>query len=175
MMDVHSGSSQEEFGRPGARFECGKCMIDYSSLIITPLLLVQIMLLQYILLTQLRDMKPAIRKGLEKFIGALRRLDGQVHSYNHATNNLGILPGSRTIDKRELQDIHNDLICGLSLLEGCLPPSHLNPGLHHFVHYAAYTLTHGCLRSYWMMCFERCVILFQLTCNHWPICLVQVQ
>ena len=33
--------------------------------------------------------------------------------------------------------------------------SHLNPGLHHLVHFAQYTRTHGCLRSFWMMFFER--------------------
>ena len=114
----------------------------------------QIMLLQYILLTQIRDLKPGIRNAFEKFVWALRRLDGQVHSFNNAEMH-GILPGSRTIDKRNIADMHKDLVCGLAMLEGCLPISHLNPGLHHFVHYAEYTLTHGCLRSYWMMCFER--------------------
>ena len=100
------------------------------------------MLLQYILLTQIRDVKPEIRKAFEKFVWALRRLDGQVHSFNNAEMH-GILPGSRTIDKRDMSDIHKDLVCGLTMLEGCLPVSHLNPGLHHFVHYAAYTSTHG--------------------------------
>lgn len=88
------------------------------------------------------------------FVGAMRLLDGQIHSYDRARA-LGILPGSRTVDKRKIKQIHNDLIRGLCLLEGCLPLSHLNPAMHHFVHYATYTETHGCLRLYWMMCFER--------------------
>ena len=122
------------------------------------------MLLQYILLTQIRDLKPEIRKALKRFVWALRRLDGQVHSYSNAELH-GILSGSRTIDKREIADIHSDLVCGLCMLEGCLPASHLNPGLHHFVHYGTYTLTHGCLREYWMMCFERCVIKCTICSN----------
>lgn len=90
------------------------------------------------------------------FVSAMRRLDGQVYSYNDAKR-LNVLPGSRVIDKRELNNIHSDLVKGLCLLEGCLPISHLNPGLHHFVHYAQYTRLLGLTRWYWMLCFERCV------------------
>lgn len=117
-------------------------------------------LLLFILCTQLRDMVPAVREALTTFVWALRRLDGQVHSYNTYVKNLGVVPGSRTINKSEVAKIHSALIKGLSLLEGCLPVSHLNPAMHHFVHYAVYTLTHGCMRLYWMMCFERYVEVF---------------
>ena len=68
---------------------------------------------------------------------------------------LGILPGSFGVDKRDIQQVHTELIRGLVLLEGCLPLSHLNPGMHHFVHYAEYTASHGPLRLHWMMPFER--------------------
>ena len=111
-------------------------------------------LLYYILPTQLRDHVPAVHKATNLFVWAIRRLDGQVHSYEMAVT-LGIVPGSHTIDKRELRKIHSDLILGLSLLVGCLPESHLKPGVHHFVHYVQYTETHGCLRLYWMFYFER--------------------
>lgn len=114
------------------------------------------MLLYYILPTQLRGHVPALREALCVFVWVIRRLCGQVHSYEMAQV-LGILPGSRTLDKTILPKVHNDLILGLSLLEGCLPVSHLNPGMHHFVHYAEYSQTHGLLRLFWMYYFERCV------------------
>ena len=106
------------------------------------------------LLTQLRDMLPAVHQGLVYFVWALRRLDGQVHSYE-AAHNLNILPGSRTVQKSSTPRAHRDLIRGLALLEGSLPVSHLNPALHHFVHYAQFTATHGLMRKLWMMSFER--------------------
>ena len=84
----------------------------------------------------------------------MRRLDGQVHSYDSA-NDVGIVPGSRTVSKAEMQNIHRDLIRGLCLLEGCIPTTHLNPAMHHFVHYTQYTVSHGPLRNFWMMMFER--------------------
>ena len=90
------------------------------------------------------------------FVFALRRLAGQVHSHQNASN-MGILPGSRTVKKSELAEIHRDLLVSLCLFEGCIPLSYLHPAMHHFVHYVQYTSTHGLLRIYWMMCFERCV------------------
>lgn len=114
----------------------------------------KLVLLFFILSTQLRDQLPRVRVALFTIIWALRRLDGQVHSYE-AAKKLGVLPGSRTVDPKELAAIHRDLIVGLCLLEGCFPVCHLNPGLHHIVHFAQYTMTHGCLRNLWMMYFER--------------------
>lgn len=114
----------------------------------------KVVLFYFILATQLRDQLPILHVALFKIIWALRRLDGQVHSYEAATE-LGILPGSRAVDPSEIAKVHCDLIVGLCLLEGCLPVSHLKPALHHLVHFAQYTLTHGCLRSLWMMFFER--------------------
>ena len=115
------------------------------------------MLLLFILTTQLRDKLPSVRVALNKIVWALRRLDGQVYCYHDAKNKLGILPGSRVIDPKIIVSAHCDLIIGLCLLEGCLPIEHLNPALHHLVHFAQYTKTHGCLRALWMMYFERSV------------------
>lgn len=121
------------------------------------------MLLCFLLSTQIRDMVPALREAIDVFVWALRQLDGQVHSYD-AAQKLGVLPGSRVIDKRKLKEIHKALIRGLSLLEGALPPSHLNPGMHHFVHYVLYTQTHALLRVFWMFGFERFVLLIVRLC-----------
>ena len=87
--------------------------------------------------TQLRDKLPAVRTALLKIIWALRRLDGQVHSYDTAKY-LGILPGSRSIRHDNIDQVTGDLIKGLVLLEGCLPISQLNQALHHLVHYGEY-------------------------------------
>ncbi len=114
----------------------------------------QVVLLYFILATQLRDQLSRLRVALFTIIWALRRLDGQVYSYEDAKR-LGVLPGSHCIDPSEIEEIHRDLIIGLCLLEGCLPVFHLHPALHHVVHFAQYTMSHGCLRSLWMMYFER--------------------
>ena len=111
-------------------------------------------LLYFMLLTQLRDKVAAVHRSLLYFVWALRQLDGQVHSYDHARR-LGILPGSRSVRKDGLDSIHRLLLLGIVLIAGALPISHLNPGLKHFVHYAEFTGTHGLLRILWMMAFER--------------------
>ena len=114
----------------------------------------KVRLLYDILPTQLRDKVPAVRQALHFFVWGMKRLDGQVHSYDEA-NRLGILPGSRAVVKTEISKAHNDIIKGLVLFEGCLPASNLNPAMHHFVHYSQYTRTHGPLRTFWMFYFER--------------------
>ena len=111
-------------------------------------------LLSYMLATQLRDMIPAVHQGLVYFVWALRRLDGQVHSYE-AAKTLNIMAGARTVKKTTTPRAHRDIVRGLALLEGSLPVSHLNPALHHFVRYAQFTTTHGLMRKLWMMAFER--------------------
>ena len=116
----------------------------------------KVRLLYYILPTQLRGVVPAVRHALRTFVWAMRRLEGQVYSYDEAVR-LNLLPGSRAVDKARIKKMHADLVLGLVLLEGCLPTSHLNPGMHHFVHYAEYVRTHGPLRIFWMMAFERLV------------------
>ena len=79
---------------------------------------------------------------------------GQVHSWNMC-NRLRVSPGSFCVDKGYVRACHVGIIRALVMLEGVLPASQLNPGMHHFVHYAQYTLTHGSLRLFWMMGFER--------------------
>ena len=105
-----------------------------------------------------------MRTALYVFVWAMRRLSGQVYSYNRA-NDLGILPGSRCIAKRNIKGIHKDVVRGVSLLEGCTPISHLNNALHHFVHYGQFTLFLGILLWYWMMSFERYVCICYYVLN----------
>ena len=108
----------------------------------------------FMLVTQLRDQVKAVRHALNLFVWAVRRLIGQVHSYDEARRR-NVLPGSRTLNKSEFAEIKRDLILALVLMEGCLPVAQLNPALHHFVHYLEYSMTHGLLILYWMMGFER--------------------
>ena len=61
---------------------------------------------------------------------SLRRLGGQVVSAAEAVK-LGVLPGSRVIDKTVIPDIESELVFGLVLLEGSFPVDHLNPNSHH--------------------------------------------
>ena len=112
----------------------------------------------YFLPVLLRDQVPKVRGALLLLAWSLRRLEGQVYSYDAATKIMCILPGSTALDPSLIDEIHRDLVCALSLLEGCLPVSYLIPSMHHIVHYAEYAKTHGILRSYWMMAFERSAI-----------------
>ena len=114
-------------------------------------------LLYFVLTTQLRDQLPAVTYALQVFVWAMRRLLGQVHSYENAKVRR-ILPGCRTINRSTIDEAEKDLIKGLVLLSGSLPIGQLNPGMHHFAHFAQYVRSHGLLHSYWMMGFERCVI-----------------
>ena len=111
-------------------------------------------LLYHVLVTQLRDLVPAVHNALEMFVWAMRRLEGQVHSFE-AANYLGILPGSRAVIKAQLDCIHRDLILAMILIEGCFPVGHLNPGFGHFKHDAEYTKILGPYLKLWMMTFER--------------------
>ena len=111
-------------------------------------------LLLFFLPVLLRDKVPRVRTAILLLASALRRLDGQTYSYAKAKA-MGILPGSRAINHDEIDGIHRDLVIALVLIEGCFPVGHLIPSTHHFVHYAEYTKSHGILRQFWMMAFER--------------------
>lgn len=111
-------------------------------------------LLLYFLPVLLRDKLPRLRTAIVLLASVLRHLEGQVFSYESAKSK-GILPGMRAIKPEDIDAMHGNLVIALVLLEGCLPIGHLIPSTHHFVHYAEYTKTHGILRSYWMMAFER--------------------
>ena len=113
-------------------------------------------LLLYFLPVLLRDQVPRLRKAIILLASVLRRLDGQVYSFERVKA-LDILAGSRALHKDEIDSIHRDIVVALVLIEGCFPIGHLIPSTHHFVHYAEYAKTHGILRSYWMMAFERSV------------------
>lgn len=111
-------------------------------------------LLLFFLPVLIRDQVPRLREALLLLTWAMRRLEGQVHSYEKCEA-MGVLPGSFALKKAEIDNIGADLLRGLVLLEGCIPISYLIPSMHHFVHFAEYTKTHGILRLYWMMAFER--------------------
>ena len=95
--------------------------------------------------TLLRDFVPAVHQALLDIALALRTLEGQVVSAAKARR-FGIIPGSRVVEKRTIADMHKILVRGLVLLEGSFPVSHLNPALHHLVHYAVQTASFGSLR-----------------------------
>ena len=95
-----------------------------------------------------------MRHALNIFVWSMRRLLGQVHCFDEAIR-LGILPGSRSVDKEKIPRVNREVILGLVLLTGSLPISHINPGGHHFVHTGGYTFTHALLSILWMMGFER--------------------
>ena len=131
-------------------------------------------LLWFLLPAQLRDMVPALRAAIALMAWAMRRLQGnmhdpstrtltltltpphthKVHSYDAAVA-MGILPGSRSLRRSEIDGMGADLLRALVLLAGSIIITHLVPIWHHFVHYGEYTKTHGFLRLFWMMCFER--------------------
>ena len=111
-------------------------------------------LLYHILPVQLRDQLPMFRDALVSFAWTMRRLEGQVQSFEEAER-MGILPGSRALYKEIIEECKRDLIKSLVLLSGCQPIANLIPTWHHFVHYAEYSETHGILRWLWMMAFER--------------------
>ena len=115
-------------------------------------------LLLFFLPVLLRDCVPKLREAVVLIASALRRLEGQSYS-EEVAKAMGILPGSRAIKKSEIDAIGADLLRGLILLEGCGPVGNLKPSTHHFVHYGDYTKTHGILRLFWMMAFERLVRL----------------
>jgi len=102
----------------------------------------------------LRDQVPRLRKAIVLMAWALRRLDGQVNSYARALK-LGILPGQHALRRTIIDEIGRDLTRALVLLEGCVPIGYLIPSIHHLSHYVMYAKTHGILRWFWMMAFER--------------------
>ena len=110
----------------------------------------------------LRDRLSRLRVALLLFISALRKLDGQVYSCETVTRKMGILPGSRSLKHADVDSITDDLIRALVLLEGCVPIGHLIPVMHHVMNYGQYAKSHGMLRIYWTMAFERCEQTFLL-------------
>ena len=112
-------------------------------------------LLLFVMVTQLRDQTPMFRDALMLFVWALRRLVGQVCSYEVATRDLGILPGSQFLFKKLLPIIRRHMVQSLSLFEGCMPIDYIKPIQHHFVHYPDDTIIFALIKILWMMGFER--------------------
>ena len=65
------------------------------------------------------------------------------------------VPGARVVDKREIPSMGEDVIKGLSLVEGSFPVDHMNPALKHLVHYGSQTGSRGILNWFSMFVFER--------------------
>lgn len=84
----------------------------------------------------------------------LRQLDGYLLSIFESLTR-GVRPGSHVANKEEVSMWGEMLVRGLVLLEGSFPVSHLNPALHHLVHYGMQTAKGGLLRWVAMWCFER--------------------
>ena len=97
--------------------------------------------------TCLRGFVPALHQAILQLVYALRRLEGQVLSFNQAKH-VGVMTGSRVILKKAVPLLHKELLRGLVLLEGAMPVSLLNPALHHLVHYATQTEKLGSLRYF---------------------------
>ena len=97
---------------------------------------------------------PAVHLGLLTLIYGLRQLEGQCYSEVIAQR-LGVTPGLCVVDRTNLTRVHKQIVRGLVMLEGSLPPCHLNPLLHRFVHYAFQTARLGNLFLLSMFPFER--------------------
>jgi hypothetical protein len=114
----------------------------------------KIFALLVILPTCLHGFVPAVHTALLMVIGALRQLDGEVISYFESKKR-GLEPGTRLVVEESISRLGTQLVCGLVLLEGSSPVDHLNPALHHLVHYGTQTQNIGLLRWFSMRCFER--------------------
>ena len=110
--------------------------------------------LMVILPTCLRGYVPEVHAAILTIVNALRRLEGQVVCVQEATR-LGVEIGSRVIDKGCIPSLSEELIRGLVMLEGSFPVDHLNPAMHHMVHYGLQTERFGLLDWFAMFAFER--------------------
>ena len=97
--------------------------------------------------TCLRGFVTALHQTILQLVYVLRRLEGQVLSFNQAKH-VGVMPGSRVILKKAVPLLHKELLRGLVLFEGAMPVALLNPALHHLVHYATQTEKIGILRYF---------------------------
>ena len=104
--------------------------------------------------TLLHGFVPAVHRAILTLVFGLRLLDGQVVSAAEAVD-IGVTLGSHVLKKTVVAHAKRLIILGLVMLEGSFPISHLNPCLHHLVHYADMVARIGCLRWYSMYSFER--------------------
>ena len=107
-----------------------------------------------ILPTCLHGYVKAAHMALLLTVDALRRLSGLRLSAEESRRR-GIEIGSRAVFKATVKAIGAQLVLGLVLLEGSFPVGHLNPILHHLVHYGMQTARNGSLNWTSLFCFER--------------------
>ena len=110
--------------------------------------------LMTILPTCLNGYVAALHMSLLYIISALKSLMGQLYSAIEALER-GEEPGTRSIDVDLIEFLAQQLIFGLTLLEGSYPIDHLNPALHHTAHYAQQTAEAGILLWSSLNSFER--------------------
>lgn len=115
----------------------------------------KILVLLTILPTCLRGCVAAVHKALLYIVDAIVQLHGQFIAIEEARR-LGISPhGKQIVDKSNIKSLGTQLLEGLVMLEGSFPASHLNPAMHHLVHYAEETARVGSLAWISMNAFER--------------------
>ena len=111
-------------------------------------------ILMVILPTCLTGYIPEVHGAILAIVNALRRLEGQVLCAAEAISR-GVELGSPALDERSIASLSEELIRGLVMLEGSFPVAHLNPALHHLVHYGMQTARFGLLDKFAMFAFER--------------------
>ena len=104
--------------------------------------------------TCLHGFVAAVHNAILMIVHALRQIDGYILSIFESMAR-GVRPGSHVADKTKVVQWGHTLVRGLVLLEGSFPVSHLNPALHHLVHYGWQTARGGLLRWVAMWSFER--------------------
>jgi len=117
----------------------------------------KILCLLSVLPTCLRGFVAATHLALLRIVDAIRQLDGQCMSI-HEAKRLGLSPQEKqVVDVQEsnIKALAVQLLEGLVLLEGSFPVSHLNPAMHHLLHYAVETARVGSLAWISMNAFER--------------------
>ena len=104
--------------------------------------------------TSMRGCGLPIRVAIRRLVHGLRILEGQSLSEQRALA-LRIEPGSRPLAKASVERARLLIAEGLSYLHGCVPPSTIPPASHCLLHYADAAGSHGVLKWYWLMAFER--------------------
>ena len=116
----------------------------------------KILCLTGILPTCLRGFVVESHLALLYVVDAIRQLDGQCYSIEESKR-LGVSPHDALVVAAEenIKALGTQLLEGLVLMEGSFPVSHLNPAMHHLVHYASETARMGSLGWVAMNPFER--------------------
>ena len=115
----------------------------------------KILCLLTILPTCLNGFVKAAHLALVYIVDALRQLEGQYIAIHEAMELDIDVHDSPIVDESKIKALGAQLLEGLVMLEGSTPVSHLNPGLHNVVHYAAETARVGSLAWVSMNTFER--------------------